>query len=197
MLGSYAIEKRHNNQVLLVLRMLISYRELREEDIQQVQEVALKAWEFTYRNIYAPSTIIRQVAEYYATERLKASIERAERKESHFEVVLDNGKPVGYTNVGRARGTWRNPFLPKGKVYRTSGWELFRIYLRPEYIGKGIGKELLHRCEEFLRGEKAKQYTVYVHVRNQIGKKFYLRNGFARAKELDRGPTSPCFVKTL
>ncbi len=159
--------------------------------------MALKAWEFTYRNIYAPSTIRRQVAEYYAAERLKASIQRSERRESCFEVALDNGKPVGYANVGRTRGSWRNPFLPKGKAYRTSAWELFRIYLRPEYIGKGIGKELLHRCEEFLRGEKAKQYSVYVHARNKLGKKFYLRNGFVRAKELDHGPTSPCYVKKL
>jgi hypothetical protein len=36
-----------------------------------------------------------------------------------------------------------------------------------------------------------------MHSKNKLAKEFYLRNGLIRAKELDRGPTSSCFVKKL
>jgi len=89
------------------------------------------------------------------------------------------------------------PFLPMGKAYRSSGWELFKIYLLPEYVGRGIGKELLHRREGFLQERDARSCRAYMHLRNKLARRFYFRNGLKRAKELDRWPTSVCFANRL
>jgi GNAT superfamily N-acetyltransferase len=170
---------------------------LRVDDIQQLQEVALKVWEFTYSGIYTSASIRRQVSEYYATDVLKAEVQGAKRGRFCFQVALDNKRLIGYVNGGRTGGTWKLlKFLPK-EDDSTPGWELFRIYLLPEYHGRGIGRELLHRWEDFLRRRKVRQYSVRIEPKNKLGERFYLRNGFARAEELDRGPSSPCFVKTL
>jgi len=170
---------------------------LKGEDIQQLQEVALKVWEFTYQGIYSQGSIRRQVSEYYATDVLKAEIQGAKRGRFCFQVALDNKRLIGYVNGGKTEGAWKLlRFLPKEDDI-TPGWELFRIYLLPEYHRRGIGKELLHRWENFLRRRKARQYSVYIEPKNKLGERFYLRNGFVRAEELDRGPSSPCFVKTM
>ena len=158
--------------------------------------MALRVWAFTYAGIYAQASIRRQVSEYYATEVLEAEIRGARDGKFYFEIALDDEKLVGYVNGGDSSGAWKLlKFLPEEGA--ASGWELFRLYLLPEYHGKGIGKELLRRWEDFLRGRRADRYSVYAEPKNKLGQRFYLRNGFARAKELDRGPSSPCFVKTL
>jgi ribosomal protein S18 acetylase RimI-like enzyme len=172
---------------------LTTYRELNREDIRQVQEVALKAWRRTYRHIYSPSSIEHQVSNYYSTENLEGILQGVRQKKLYFQVAIDNERIVGYVNGGRNG----DPFLPKGRAHKTSGWELFRIYLLPDYIGRGIGKELLHLWEGFLREKKARRYSVYIEPKNKLGNEFYLRNGFVRANKLDRGFSSPCLVKKL
>ena len=159
--------------------------------------MALKVWNSTYGGIYTPASIMRQVSEYYATTVLEAMVRGVRRGRFCFQIALDNGKLIGYVNGGRTRDAWKLlKFLPK-EGDTTLGWELFRIYLLPEYHGRGIGKELLRHWESFLRKKRARGYSVYVEPKNKLGKRFYLRNGFARTERLDRGPSSSCFVKTL
>jgi GNAT superfamily N-acetyltransferase len=67
------------------------------------------------------------------------------------------------------------------------GWELLRIYLLPEYIGKGVGKKLLSFGESFLRRKKVNRYIVSAHAKNRLAIEFYLRNGFSRSKGKDKG----------
>jgi ribosomal protein S18 acetylase RimI-like enzyme len=67
------------------------------------------------------------------------------------------------------------------------GWELVRIYVLPEYIGKGIGKRLLRLGENFLRRKKANEYCVFAHRRNRPAVRFYIRNGFTRVSRKDTG----------
>jgi len=170
---------------------------LKEEDIQQLQEVALKVWEFTYQGIYTRASIRRQVSEYYATGVLKAQIRGVKRGRLCFQVALDNKRLIGYANGGRTKGAWKLLRFLHQEDENTSGWELFRIYILREYHGREIGKELLHRWERFLRRRRVRHYSVYFEPKNKLGERFYLRNEFVRAKELDRGPSSACFVKTL
>ncbi|MDW8234901.1 MAG: GNAT family N-acetyltransferase, partial [Roseiflexaceae bacterium] len=66
------------------------------------------------------------------------------------------------------------------------GAQLFRIYLLPTYIGRGIGSGLLQRGEAFLRDQGVDSYFCYVHKDNELGKRFYLRQGFVHRAGLDR-----------
>ena len=161
---------------------MIQYRKLRRNDIQQVQVVALKAWRYTYRHIYKLSTINKYVTEYYSNESFKEfTLPRIRKGDDVFYLALDGRRVIGYSHVGE----------------RIQRWELFRIYLLPEFVGKVIGKKLLHLGERFLRRKGARSYYLYVHARNSLGRQFHLRNGFERVKEKDRGPTSQCLQKRL
>ena len=161
---------------------MIRYRTLRKRDVEQIQAVALKAWRHTYKNIYKPKTIRRYVSSYYSDESFANFVLPAIMKGADwFYVALEDGDVIGYAHVGKRR----------------AGWELFRIYLLPRYIGKGIGKRLMQLCEKALKAKRANSYFLFVHSGNKLGKAFYLRNGFIRVKSRNRGRTSLCLEKKL
>ena len=88
-----------------------------------------------------------------------------------FYVVLEGKRVIGFSHIRHSR----------------MGWELLRIYLLPEYIGKGVGKKLLSFGELFLRRKKVNRYIVSAHAKNRLAIEFYLRNGFSRSKGKDKG----------
>ena len=143
----------------------------------------MKAWMSAYLRYGVPvPTIQRFVSERYSTESFEKYVFRSIRKaNSQFYVATDKGKIIGYSNAGR--GDW--------------GWELYRIYLLPEYIGKGIGKKLLQLSEDFLRSKKADKYHCYVYKKNKVGLDFYKRNGFVKLKGKDKNKNEICLEKKL
>ncbi len=150
--------------------------------MKQVQSVALRAWTFTYRKIYSTKSIERYVSSYYSDQRFKERVlPRVRKGFDWFFVALDEKRVVGYSHIGRGR----------------IGWELLRIYLLPQYIGKGVGKKLLQLGETFLKCKKARTYFVTSHKRNRLGIEFYLRNGFTITSKMVDGRASLCFEKRL
>ncbi len=161
---------------------MIRYRRLVEGDVKQVQSVALRAWKFTYGKIYSTKSIERFVSRYYSDQMLKERIlPRVRKGFDWFSVALDGKRIVGYSHIGRGR----------------VGWELFRIYLLPKYIGIGVGKKLLQLGEAFLKRKKARRYFVTAHKRNRLGIRFYLRNGFTITSKMVEGRSSLCLEKRL
>ena len=162
---------------------MVRYRNLRRSDIPEIQAVALKAWIFAYRRYgLSLKTIRRFVAERYSTNSFEKSVLPSIQKgESKFYLATDKGKIIGYSNVGP--GVW--------------SWELYRIYLLPEYIGKGIGKKLLMLAEDFLRSKKARKYHAYVWQENKAALEFYKRNGFVKLKGKNKNRVEICIEKKL
>ena len=117
-------------------------------------------------------------SEKYFERKIFPAIERGD---SQFQLATDNGKIIGFSNVRRHRSTW----------------ELERIYLLPEYIGKGVGKRLLLLGERFFRKKRARKFHAYVYVKNERGIEFYLRNGFVRVKHKHKDRAELCLEKSL
>lgn len=151
---------------------MIRYRTIRRNDVSEVQRVAQKALIHTYRKIESRATTNRYLSERYSNSSFEKTVfPSIQRGDSQFYLAIDGRKIIGYSNVRKDR----------------SGWELYRIYLLPEYIGKGVGKKLLLLGEQFFRKKRARKYHLYVYVKNKLGLEFYLRNGFVRMKQKDRG----------
>ncbi len=148
---------------------MISFEPLQIHNSRKLKEVALKSWLFTYKNIYSEDFIKKFIEKNYSQEAVKNALRWAEKNNGWNYIAKDGEKIVGYITIGPHEKTWR----------------LWRIYLLPEYIGKGIGNELLQLGEAFLKKQKAKSYFTFVHKNNEIGKKFYLKNGFKHFPEKD------------
>jgi ribosomal protein S18 acetylase RimI-like enzyme len=146
------------------------YRSLRTSDVDAVLAVTREAWQFTYATIFDAAFIDQFARTNYAPERLRALVPLVEAHQMFFEVALDADRIIGFCNIGMtARGA-----------------ELFRIYLRPAYIGRGIGSTLLERGEGFMRTCEFPTYYCFVHKDNELGKRFYLRHGFRHRPESDQ-----------
>ena len=147
----------------------IKIRELRDSDVQAVYEVALEAWHYTYQNIYLADFIQNFVNENYAPAVSLRLLPRIQAGQQYFHVALDQSSVMGFCHVAKTK----------------EGMELLRIYLRPAYIGQGVGRELLYHAEKFIKAQRYHSYFCFVHKDNELGKNFYLRNGFTHIIEND------------
>lgn len=146
----------------------IKYRQLRESNFKKIYEVALEAWNYTYKDIFKPSYIKNYVDKFYSQEMMQKQLSLIEKGEMFFEVAKENENIIGFCNI---------------EVKDNDKAELLRIYLKPLYIGKGIGKKLLLLGEEFLISKGIKKLYCYAHKENKLGRQFYLKNGFKITSE--------------
>lgn len=147
----------------------IHYRSFEASDAEGVFATAKEAWHFTYANIFDTAFIDSFVQANYAPERLVRLVPQIEAGQMFFQVALDSSTVIGFCHIGITQ----------------PGAELFRLYLRPAYIGRGIGHTLLQNGETFLRSRGYSSYSCFVHKDNERGKQFYLRHGFQHRSEYD------------
>jgi ribosomal protein S18 acetylase RimI-like enzyme len=147
----------------------IVLRALQETDVQAVYEVALEAWHYTYRHIYPAEFIDNFVQTNYALAGLLRLVSRIQAGHQFFHVALVQSSVVGFCHIAETR----------------HGMELLRIYLRPSYIRQGMGRALLHQGEAFIQAWGHSTYCCFVHKENDLGKNFYIRNGFTHVSEKD------------
>lgn len=148
----------------------IVYRPIHTSDADAVFAVAQEAWRFTYASIFDPAFIEQFVRRNYAPDHLRALVPLVDSGALFFDVAVDADRVIGFCNIGVV----------------VEGAQLLRIYLLPAYIGRGIGSELLRRGEAFLRDRGFDRYFCYVHKDNELGKRFYLRQGFIHRAERDQ-----------
>lgn len=147
----------------------LAYRQLEAADAEQVRAVALTAWRWTYRDIFDAAFIEHFIQTNYAPDLLRQTLSAIEQGQHFFEVVLDDERIVGFCHMGLL----------------AHGARLFRIYLAPAYIGRGIGGQLLTHAEDWLHAKGIREYECFVHVANAIGKRFYAQRGFTHQAEHD------------
>ena len=149
--------------------MNMTIRQFTGEDADGVYAAALEAWQYTYGNIFDAQFIENFVRTNYAPERLATVVPRLESGQMFFHVAVCDSQIAGFCHIG----------------ITDHGAELFRIYLRPSYIGQGIGSKLLSLGEAWAAAHGAHTLYCFVHKDNELGKQFYLRNGFRHVAERD------------
>jgi FdhD protein len=154
-----------------VLSERITFRTFEPKDAHSIYETALRSFRETYKNVFSEAMIEQMVRKDYEPDSLVALLPKIQSGEMCFYVALDGEEVIGFCNFG---------FCEKGL-------ELRRIYLRPDYIGKGVGKRLLELGENFALVTGSEKYFCFVHKQNEIGKRFYLKNGFFHNGSEDTG----------
>ncbi|HEX8680721.1 MAG TPA: GNAT family N-acetyltransferase [Ardenticatenaceae bacterium] len=148
----------------------IQYGSAEEGDIPSIQETARASWQATYSNIFPAEFITNFLSRHYSPESLRA-VMRSSR--SNFLVARAGARVIGFCNFGEA--------------ISGEGHQLYRLYLDPAYWRHGIGGKLLGMMEERLREQGVSAYFCYVHGENEVGKAFYVKQGFAHnpARDVD------------
>lgn len=147
-------------------------RELEKQDANSIHDLAMLAWKYTYKEIYSEDFIENYVNRSYRIEAVERIVDQTSSGLTGFYVLVERKSTeiCGFAQVGY------NEYWQTGQ--KNLPLRLFRIYLCPEKIGKGLGGLLLEKIEGFVRQEKQDMYIVGVHEKNMIGRHFYEKNGF-------------------
>lgn len=143
--------------------MPTSINQLISEDVEALIEVARESWKWVYAGIYSEDYIESWIREKYSREKLLIEIIKSQ---SGIDIILlgsfVKSKLVGFIEL---------------KIGSNKS-ELLRLYLKPEYTHRGIGKLLLLEAEKIMKKKGIAECRLYVHQQNDIGVSFYKKNGF-------------------
>ena len=120
-------------------------REAEPADIDGIQRVARESWHETYPDILGVDVIDQLLEEWYPDEAIEACIDSDTQV---FFVAVADEEIVGFANAG--------PHPP------LHTFQLYRVYVHPDYWHGGIGKHLLARVEEWLVEEGVGSYQAEV-----------------------------------
>ena len=144
-------------------------KKLTSEAVEALIEIARESWEWTYRDIYTNEFIENWISEKYSREKLLNEIMRSL---SDLDIIF----------LGSFTKSTLTGFIEL-KINANNA-ELLRLYLKPEYTHRGIGKSLLLEAEKIMEKRGIVKCSLYVHQQNSIGFSFYKKNGF-EVKDLD------------
>ncbi|PTM56835.1 GNAT family N-acetyltransferase [Desmospora activa] len=146
----------------------VQIRPIRETDLLGVQKVAHTTWFNTYNKILPEESIQKFLSHAYSLDHLKKSWEEDIKKTPRqFYVIADKDSIIGYGQL-----TERAP----------AEYELTRIYILPEFQGKGLGKRLLNQLIDTIH--PLQRMFAWVEKENSVGRTFYQSMNFHVEKEL-------------
>lgn len=146
--------------------MNISIRTATLNDINTLRNFSIVAFNHAYAEHNTAADM-----ENYLTTHFSEEITRAELQDAslHFLVAYDNEELVGYAKLNLAcepQTGVKNPV------------EIARLYTKPEYIGRGIGKMMLRAVEEYALANGHDAIWLSAWQRNFKAINFYQREGF-------------------
>lgn len=135
---------------------MYNIRNMTEQDVLAVQQVATDTWHTTYEGI-----IPRSIQDAFLQQAYN---------ESHLSQRLQHGVFYVAETNGAVRGFAHFSPVVDGMVI------LYAIYIHPTLQGKGIGTAFLQKLHEEVDGVET--IEVEVEQDNQIGMHFYKAKGF-------------------
>lgn len=140
----------------------MEFRKGAPEDAASVQRVARESWHTAHDHIIGENAVEDLLDEWYSQDGLEESIDR---EDAPVFLATDDGEVIGFAQGGPSEDG------PADTV-------LGRIYVLPEYWGKGVGTELLHRLFDGLRADGQDSVWLSVMADNNVGKSFYDKHSF-------------------
>lgn len=130
-----------------------------DDDFNAVREIYEKSWKFAYRDI-----VPMEWMESRPKDKWGGNILHNGRTEIG---AFDGDRIVGTASFGISR--WEN--------FSSCG-EIVTIYLLPEYIGRGVGSQLMNACIEELEFLGFTEILLWVLEDNHRARRFYEKHGF-------------------
>jgi diamine N-acetyltransferase len=134
--------------------------EAKESDLASIAELANIIWCVHYPGIILQEQIDYMLRKMYSLETLRAEI----RSGIAYQRVLEEDQIVGFASYG--------------PVDRASVFKLHKLYVHPDWHGRGLGSRLLQYCECEIRKNGGQQLILTVNKRNLKAISFYEKQEF-------------------
>lgn len=138
-----------------------------ETDLPAIAEMAGVIWRAVYPGIVSREQIEFMLARMYAPDTLRDDIRL--RGIRFYRLVVD-GRMTGFASIGPTEAP--------------AVWKLHKLYLRPDWHGRGLGSFLLQHCETEAFRLGARRLVLAVNKRNTRAMSVYRRNGFTVAESV-------------
>jgi ribosomal protein S18 acetylase RimI-like enzyme len=143
----------------------LTFRPATVADIPLVRDLAERIWRASYSAMLAPEQIDYMLAWMYSPRKLADDVAAGTK----WEIALIQEVPVGYFAVSASEG---------GHAV------LHKIYLLPEYQGRGLGQTMLERVFALAAMHEAAEITLRVNRLNARALRAYERAGFRRVDSI-------------
>jgi ribosomal protein S18 acetylase RimI-like enzyme len=142
---------------------LLSTRAATEADIPLLRDLAERTWRVSYAEMLTTEQIDYMLAWMYSPEQIAKEM----RERVVWEVALHESRPIGFLSVaidGRQA-------------------KLNKLYVLPEWQGRGFSAALLRRVDEIAAAREAQEIWLQVNKRNERARRAYERAGYSVARE--------------
>lgn len=134
-------------------------------DIEGIRTVAGASWESDYPFLTRES-LHQGIDEWYTHNRIQRALSNPS---TLILVAEEDGRPVGFSHV------WAN--------FRRGEGNILRLYVHPQYRGRGIGRSLYDESAATLASEGIVRLRAETLAENALGNDFYRSLGFAKISE--------------
>ncbi len=152
----------------------IATRWSRDADARGLADLHGAAWRYAYAGIIPGLTLERMIA-----RRGPAWWQRMHARGFRALVVECGASVAGYATLGRGRAA-------PGRA-----GEIYELYVRPEFHGCGLGRQLFAAARRELRGHDLAPLVVWALADNTVACRFYTAMGGA---EYDRSEDRFCGI---
>jgi GNAT superfamily N-acetyltransferase len=151
-------------------------RRARAQDAAAVADINRRGWLFAYEHIVPAETMLDAARDLETSWADGLAQDDGSR---HVWVATSTADAViGFVSVGASRDDDARP----------EEGELRAIYLAPEAVGTGVGRELLTRAEASLAELGYGAATLWVFEDNARARRFYEGNGWQAQPDSGPGP---------
>jgi GNAT superfamily N-acetyltransferase len=146
--------------------MAVTLRHATADDARAIAEVHVAAWCWAYRGQLPDELLDRLSVD--DREAFWAAWFLAPEDRGAVIVACDEDRVIGFANVGPSRDD---------DAPDQTG-EVRAIYVQQEAQGTGVGARLMDEAERLLRASGFERATLWVLATNDLGRRFYERNGW-------------------
>lgn len=134
-----------------------------------LQAIARGTFVETYESENEEENFKKYVAGAFSDEKIR---EEFNHPHSYFFLVKNTGKNIGYLKL--------NELDAQSEDLGNDAMELERIYLKKEFLGKGLGRMMIEKAGEVARVKNKKTLWLGVWVKNKPAIEFYKKMGFTK-----------------
>jgi|SRR5579872_222700 len=138
------------------------------EDAASIAEVHIRSWQWAYRGLLPDDFLDRLHETLDRRRELWTRIIGGEPGSQRTWVVEEADRILGFASDGPSRDEDASP----------GTGEIGGIYLLPEAVGKGIGRDLFARASDDLRALGFEEATLWVLETNARARRFYEAAGW-------------------
>ena len=146
---------------------MLTFRKCTQKDLTLLSDLSKRTFLSAFKHLNTAENMQAYLDKAYCPEQL---LRELNNPYSAFYTAFDDETPVGYIKVNEAQA--------QTDIHDEASLELERIYLLKDFLGLGLGKELLEKAISIGNNKKKRYVWLGVWEKNEKAIAFYQKNGF-------------------